>query len=77
VCGRTGDVVVRSQRYLMVYMCIVFITTGIEVIGEFVSSSSASSATSLTTFLVVFRLATFFNAACFMRMWLEAYRPRW
>ena len=72
---RAGHVRVRPQRFLFAYALVFVGTTIVLLIGQWSHRQSSNNA--LFLFLTFYRITTFCLLACFMRVWLAAYRPKW
>jgi hypothetical protein len=70
---RKGHVLVQSHVYFYAYLVVLILTTLIEVFHMVASSTELN----FNVFLVLYRVVTFMLVACFTRVWLQAYRPKY
>jgi hypothetical protein len=68
-----GQLLVRPHRFMFGYMFVTIVCTFLLVIADFLYTTS----TNLFAFFLFYRLTIFFFTACYVRVWLEAYRPKW
>jgi hypothetical protein len=68
-----GQLLVKPHRYMFAYMFVTIACTFLLVIGDFLYTSDSA----LFAFFLFFRLTMFFFTGCYVRVWLEAYRPKW
>jgi hypothetical protein len=68
-----GQLLVKPHRYMFAYMFVTIVCTFLLVIGDFLYTSDGT----LFAFFLFFRLTMFFFTGCYVRVWLEAYRPKW
>jgi hypothetical protein len=68
-----GQLLVRPHRFMFAYMFVTIVCTFLLVIGDFLYTTDGT----LFAFFLFFRLTMFFFTGCYVRVWLEAYRPKW
>lgn len=68
-----GQLLVRPHRFMFGYMFVTIVCTFLLVIADFLYTTDSN----LFSFFLFYRLTMFFFTGCYVRVWLEAYRPKW